>query len=108
MTSENSLTIPLSEALPGTRLAAAVLGADGQVLMTAGSVLTDSSLQGLNRRGIASVEVVAQRDESELIAARDIQRQRLARLFRRCETEGESSGALLYQAVLAYRLETLQ
>lgn len=109
MSSENTATLPLGEARPGARLAAAVLGADGQVLMTAGSVLSEASLQGLARRGIATVVVDVQRDEAELNAARETLHQRLDHLFRRCDTEAADDAAqMLHRAVLAYRLEALQ
>lgn len=109
MTSENTATVPLNEARPGARLAAAVLGAGGQVLMAAGTVLSEANLQGLARRGIASVVVEARRDEAELAAARDVLRRRLDHLFRRCDTEAAAEAAqMLHRAALAYRLEALQ
>ncbi len=109
MSSANTATLPLGEAPPGARLAADILGADGQVLMTAGTVLSEASLQGLARRGIASVVIEVQRAEAELNAARATLRRRLGHLFRRCDTEAAGGAAqMLHQTVLAYRLETLQ
>jgi uncharacterized membrane protein len=109
MTSGNTATLPLGDARPGARLAAAVLGADGQVLMAAGTVLSEANLQGLARRGIASVVVEARRDPAELTAAREALSRRLDHLFRRCDTDTAGGAAqVLHRAALAYRLETLQ
>ncbi|MFA7321512.1 MAG: hypothetical protein WC000_08615 [Dokdonella sp.] len=111
MTPANSLpstTRPLAEVQPGARLAAAVLGADGQVLMTTGSILTEAALQQLARHGIAAVAIEAQRDEAELKAAREALHRRIEHLFRRCRLESDSGAQTLFKAVLDYRLETLR
>ncbi|MDP2792601.1 MAG: hypothetical protein Q8O25_00735 [Sulfurisoma sp.] len=109
MTPENSTPLPLNEVQPGARLAAAVLGADGQVLMTAGSILTEATLEELAQRGIVAVAIEPQRDEAELHAARETTRQRIRHLFRHCPMEGDSGGAqMLFKAVLDYRLEPLR
>lgn len=111
MTPANSLpsaTLPLAEVQPGARLAATLLGADGQVLMTTGSILNDAALQQLARHGIAVVAIEAQRDEAELKAARDALHRRIQHLFRRCELEADSGAQTLFKAVLDYRLETLR
>lgn len=110
MTPENSVpaaTLALSEVRPGARLTAPVLGADGQVLMTTGGMLTEAALEKLARRGIVAVTVETPRDETELNAARDALRQRLGHLFRQCDLEGDSGAQLLFKAVLEYRLEAL-
>ena len=108
MTPDDSTAVPLDRVRPGARLAAAVLGVDGQVLMTAGGVLTEAALEKLARRGIVAIAVEPQRDEAELDAARDALRQRLGHLFRGCDTEGDSAAQMLFTAVLAHRLEPLQ
>jgi len=108
MNTEDSSTIPLSEVPPGARLIAAVLGADGQVLMTAGSILSEAALEQLARRGIATVSVELQRDEADLNAAREALHLRLGHLFRRCDLEGDRGAQTLFKAVLAHRLEALQ
>lgn len=108
MTSDNPPTVPLDAVQPGARLAAALLGADGQVLMTAGSLLTEAALQRLARRGVLAVAVEPQHDEAELTAAREALRLRLAHLFRRCPQEGDSAAQAVFNAVLEYRLETLR
>lgn len=108
MTNPDAATIPLGEAKVGARLAAPVLGADGQVLLAAGSILTEATLERLARRGVANVAVEALRDEAELAAAREALGERLAYVFRRCDLDGDGCAQMLYQAVLAYRLENLR
>ncbi|MDP3512083.1 MAG: hypothetical protein U1A72_24800 [Sulfuritalea sp.] len=108
MTPANSLSstvLPLAEVQPGARLTAAVFTADGQVLMTAGEIVTETALAKLARLGIARLAIEMQRNEAELNAAREALRRRIEHLFRRCDLEGDSSGArTLYKAVLDYRL----
>lgn len=108
MNTEHSSTIPLGEVRPGARLSAAVLGADGQVLMTAGSALTEAALEKLAQRGIVAVHVERQRDEAELRAAREALHQRLDHLFRHCDLKDDDRAQTLFKAVLAYRLEALR
>ncbi len=109
MTSENSQELPLSSVQPGAELAAAVLGADGQVLMTAGSILTESALKKLAERGVLKVLVELPRDEAESLAAREALRQRLLHLFRACDLKPEHGAAReLFEAVLDYRTESLR
>lgn len=111
MTPANSLpsaTLPLAEVQPGARLTAAILGADGQVLMPTGSILTEAGLQQLARHGVAVVAIEAQSDEADLMAARDALQRRIEHLFRRCELEADSGAQTLFKAVLGYRLETLR
>lgn len=108
MNTENSVVMPLGEVPAGARLTAAVLGADKQVLMTAGSVLTAAALEKLAQRGIATVAIEAQRDEAELAAAREAARQRLDHLFRRCDLANDEGAKMLFKAVLEHRLEALQ
>ena len=111
MTPANSLPsakLPLAEVQPGARLTAAVLDADGQVLMSIGSILTETALQQLARHGVAVVAIEAQRNEAELKAARDALHRRLEHLFRRCELEGDRGAQTLFKTVLDYRLEALR
>lgn len=111
MSTENSVALPLASVQPGARLAAAVLGADGQVLMTAGAILTEAALKKLAQRGIAAVAIAVEtrRDEAELVAAREALRQRLGHLFRKCDMQsGDRHAQMLYRAVLDYRLEALR
>lgn len=108
MNTENSVVLPLAEAPVGARLAAEVLGADKQVLMTAGSILTAAALEKLAQRGIATVAIEPQRDEAQLAEARAAHEQRLRHLFRRCDLEHDDGARLLFKAVLDHRLESLQ
>jgi hypothetical protein len=109
MNAEDSATLPLDSVQSGARLAAAVLGADGQVLMTAGSILTEAALEKLTHHGVVAVVIAPQRDEAELNAAREALRLRLKHLFRKCEMESENGSAqMLFKAVLAYRLDALR
>ena len=109
MNTDEPPTVPLASVAPGARLTAAVLGADGQVLMTAGTLLTEAALEKLAVRGIVAVAVELQRSEAELDAARDALRRRLAYLFRRCDMEQAGGGArMLFIAVLKHRMEALR
>lgn len=107
MNSENSIELPLDQVPAGARLTAAVLGADKQVLMTAGSILTEAALEKLAERGIATVAIEPQRDEAQIAAARAALEQRLRHLFRRCDLEHDDGARLLFKAVLDHRLEAL-
>lgn len=109
MKSQSSATLSISEIQPGAILATPVHGADGQILMTAGSELTEAAIEKLATRGVLTLDIEVQRDEAELNAAREVLRQRLARLFRGCDIEDTNSEAhQLFEAVLSYRLESLQ
>lgn len=111
MTHLNSKRLPLSEVEPGAELAESALGVDGQVLMTAGSILSEAVLEKLAARGVLelAVKVANQRDEAELAAAREALHKRLEYLFRRCDMENDSGPArAIFQAVLDYRLESLR
>lgn len=80
MSTDKSMPRPSAAPAPDERLAAAVPDTDGHVPVTAGSVATEAAL-----------------------------RQRLEQLFRGCDTESESSAArLLFEAVLARRLEAMR
>lgn len=98
-------TLPLSEAVVGLRLAAAVLDDGGNVLVPAGVELSESLLQGLQRREVAEVSV--EREVEEDPAAQAAYRAKLTaqldHVFRKAG-DGEETRAL-YQAVLDYRME---
>lgn len=109
MNTKDPTILPLTTVPPGTRLAAAVLDAAGQVLLATGSILTEAMLETLARRGIVAVTVERQRDAAELDAAREALRQRLMHLFRRCNLEDNNGMAqMLYKATLDYRLDALR
>jgi len=98
-------TIAIDDAQPGMRLAEAVVDATGQLLVPAGSELTESLLQGLRRREIA--ELTVEREIEEDAAAREARRakavEQLDRLFRKAGDGAETRQ--LYQAILDFRLE---
>lgn len=98
-------TIAIGDARPGLRLAEAVTDAVGQVLVPAGSEVTESMLQGLQRREVMTLTV--EREVEEDPAAREARRAsvvaQLDRLFRRAGDGTETRQ--LYQAVLDFRLE---
>lgn len=98
-------TLPLNEAVAGMRLAAAVLDEAGHVLVPAGAELSESMLQGLQRRDV--VEVVVEREVEEDPAAQAAYRAKLTaqldHLFRKAGDADETRA--LYQAVLDYRME---
>jgi len=108
MTSGNMTTLPIDVVAPGARLAANVLGTDGRVLMTAGGVLSAAALAQLSRLGIVSVAVEAATDAVQSNAAEAALRARLAHLFRACPPDAGGDAKLLFQVVLAHRLEDLQ
>lgn len=100
---------PLASVAPGARLAVAALGANGQVLLTAGTVLTEEALAGLAACGIAAVSVEPQDSEAARNAAHEALHQRLRYLFRRCDLESaDGVPRLLFDAVLARRLKEIQ
>lgn len=99
--------IPLDLAEPGMQLAAAVCNQRGDVLLQAGSVLSESGLSGLRKRGIGYVAVQMEdaRSEEELAAERAKALDRLNLLFRNAGQD-QHLGAL-YHLVLEYRLAQL-
>lgn len=98
-------TLAIDDARPGMRLAEAVADAMGQVLVPAGSELTESMLQNLRRREVATLTV--EREIADGSAAREAQRakvvEQLDRLFRKAGDGAETRQ--LYQAILDFRLE---
>jgi hypothetical protein len=109
MNTDTLTTLALAAASPGTRLAQDVRGGDGQVLLTAGTVLTQNALEKLAARGVVAVTVARPRSEAESNAAREVVRQRLGHLFRRCDLEdAESPARQLFDAVLDRRLEDIR
>ena len=95
----------LDEVRSGMTLAEPVVDTNGQMLVPAGTVLTESLLAGLQRRGV-SVLTVEQEIEEDMVE-REARRLRLAehldRVFRKAG-EGRATREI-HAAVLAYRLE---
>lgn len=95
--------VQLDDVEPGMVLAEAVLDGQRGVLLPAATVLTDSMLRSLERRGVGHVLVVdneISREEWEAACRR--MEARLARLFRRCEGKGASDA--LRQCIMEYRM----
>lgn len=100
-------SVPLAIAKPGMKVGKSVLNPLGQVLLQEGIELSESLLRNLAKRYISHIFVYIPdlRSEDELAAERVKAVDRLNVLFR--NTAKASSLELLYQAVLAYRLEKL-
>lgn len=95
--------IDLDDAVAGMTLADAVLDGHGDVLLPRGTVLADTTLKSLNRRGVEKLVVVNDDiSEADLAAEREHLQQRLDRLFRKSAKEGASESLL--QHVTHYRL----
>ena len=99
--------IPLEQALPGM-----VLGEDvtcgAQILLPRGTAISAAQLDGLRRREVGEVAVLAPTGHSavELEAMREAQQRRLDRLFRRAGSDATMQALL--RVVLEYRLEALE
>ena len=106
MTPDGVCDIDLTAATPGMALAAALLDANGSVLVAQDAVLTEGMLAALHRRGVARcvVRVAAdtQEEQAQAVAqerARAVQR--LAQLFR--HRDDCAGSALLLAQLRAYR-----
>jgi hypothetical protein len=99
--------VALDDASAGMVLGAEVRDPQGNVLLAAGSQLTEALMRALQRRGVESVRI---EDRSatpqELAAERERVRQRLAQLFRK--PHPGAADALLREQLVAYRMEALQ
>lgn len=100
----NARLQPLDQVLPGAVLGDNVHDDTGRVLLRMGTVLTESSLEALRRRGVETlpVAVVEQHSAEHLAHERARIEARLQEAFRRA---GESeANRQLWQAVLEYKL----
>jgi len=97
--------LPLDALAAGMTLAEDVFDESGRLLIPAGAVLTESTIGSLERRDIGSVMVVLEviEDPSETEAYRQRVCKDLDQLFRHAG-HGEET-RMLYQTVLAYRME---
>jgi hypothetical protein len=97
------LRLDLDDVMPGMTMSDPLLDSHGDVLLPGGTVLTESSIQSLRRRGIDSLTVVNdQISEADLAAEQERHRQRLDRLFRK-SSKDVANGALL-KHIAHYRL----
>jgi hypothetical protein len=96
--------IELDQAAAGMTLAAALLDANGSVLLPQDAALTESMLASLRRRGVERCVVWAEADApdpAELARERERRLQRLEHLFRN-SADGAGSRPLL-ERLRAYR-----
>ena len=105
MSSEARL-LPLNEVLAGMILSNDLLDTHGGLILGQGAIVTEAILLALQRRDIEALSVVSEKGvELDREAEMERQRQRLAKLFRRC---GDSAADnLLLQYVTQHRLEGL-
>ena len=90
--------IDLAAAQAGMVLARAAVNPAGRTLARAGTVLTDTLIDGLRALGIKRLTVHSQEDAADVAAARD---ERIAYLFRKAE--GDPLRAALRRALEQYR-----
>jgi hypothetical protein len=101
------IEIELDDAQLGMTLSQPVLDGKQTVLLPAGTVLTESTLKSLSRRGIDSILVVnGAISEADLRFERERVEKRMAVLFRKCAAGGISE--TLSQLILAYRLGEME
>lgn len=102
MNSDDKL-LPLNEVLPGMVVSDDLLDARGGLVLGQGMVVTEAILFSLQRRGIETLSIVAERGSNiEREAEITRQKERLAKLFRRCG--GGPADKMLWQYVTQYRL----
>jgi hypothetical protein len=95
--------VELDDAVAGMVLSKAISDSQGDVLLPDYTVLTDSMLTSLRRRGIDQIDIVNNDiSEAELAAERECVQQRMGILFRRCGTS--HACAFLQQRIVEYRL----
>lgn len=97
-----SRVCPLTDATAGMVLAMDVLDTRGGLVLGKESILTEAMLLSLQRRGIDTIQVVAE-NEKNVEQEVEMVRQRLMQLFRRCNDN--PSNHLLRQYVTQYRLK---
>ena len=100
----DSRLLPMNEVLAGMIVSNDLLDTHGGLILGQGAIVTEAMLFSLQRRGIETLSIVAEKGEDlEPEAEMERQRQRLVKLFRRCG-DGPAD-KLLLQYVTQYRLE---
>lgn len=101
-----SRLLPLNEVLAGMILSNDLLDTHGGLILGQGAIVTEAILLALQRRGIKALSVASEESvPPDREAEMERQRQRLAKLFRRC---GDShADNLLLRYVTQHRLKDL-
>jgi hypothetical protein len=91
-------------AVPGMTLAASIIGADKQTLLSAGTVLDSEMLERLIRRGIEAITILLPdtRDEETIARETEIAQSRVNYIFRE---SGNAAKDQLRTSILNYRME---
>ena len=97
------IELDLDDVRIGMTLSDTLLDAHGGVLLPGGTILTDSNITSLRRRGIDTVVVVNDEiSEADLAIERERLQQRLDRLFRK--SVNDAAHDLLLPQITRYRL----
>lgn len=106
---QTSQILPMESLQPGMLLAEAVHDRLGNVMLTAGTALTESHLAALRQRGIASAKIVPERhppSDEEIAAMRKSIEERLRHIFHK--TLDCPGNRKMFEMLLAYRMENLK
>jgi hypothetical protein len=96
--------ITLDEASPGMALSDDLLDAMGKILLPKGSILTETTISSLLRRGVDTLSILGEEvSDIDDMAELERHRQRLARLFRK-HGEEDMATEILRQFVINFRL----
>lgn len=98
-------TISLTDASPGMQVALDVCGANGGVLLAAGTVLTEDTLAALKRHGVVRLQIEEPLSPEQRVARAAAIEQRLEVLFR--HAGGDPLLGKLREIVRDYRLGRL-
>lgn len=108
----NFSEIALEDAEPGMVLFADLTDANGNILLSGGAALSQTTIKSLTRRGVEKLTIVSanpaeadsESDDADAdgAAQRERQQQRLSKLFRKCGTDGVHG--LFFQYLSNYRL----
>lgn len=98
--------LPPGQLAPGMTVAAAVTSAQGGVLLAAGTVLDETVLENLRRRGVGFVSVAISDSRDEVTVERELRAaaERVEFIFR---GQGSSAREALRATVNAYRMKQL-
>ena len=101
-----SRLLPLNEVLAGMILSNDLLDTHGGLILGQGAIVTEAILLALQRRGIKALSVASEESvPPDREAEMERQRQRIAKLFRRCGDSHDDN--LLLRYVTQHRLKGL-